>query len=508
MRFWISRVGSQYLEGQFVRLEGNTVILKDHAGEFLEVALDDLSNEDREWAQRASHAATRSPVTSATSEELPPPRPQPDNGLDQPLSAVAPRTAPAAEESAAMKKVKELPKVFRTLKRLLVAGTQPSESSGDRKNRGSADQPLFGPDSSVYVQLSGKFLNEFIQVPVAQQQEVVDVILGMPVEGNASTRGVATLLLNPNEDHASVEVVVNGQADSVTTGRQIVVNVHSDGRTQFEARKRIDISTDGIDLFEASATAKTTVLKSAVSTEIPGVVGSLVGRVVGRIVEANREEIDYAASERAAYRAAKELDQRIDSEVVRVQDVLSEIAPGLAAGEPIVPIRFRTSAKTLGILVGQLEPEEWKKLDRQVARDLAAAQVDADELADVEHDITIVLPKKTVSTAKRLEMAMRLLSISIEDQLEGIIKPEELKPHRQTWSDDGEWLTLAWNVDATIVELLSKDFLAGTSPAVSPPPRVAPPTIPRRGYPNVPSWNRSGQPALDRRPTVFRRVRP
>lgn len=507
-RLWVSRDG-QYVRGVLAGLEGDVVVLKEADGRKIEVSLSDLSIEDRRYATRASTdlrpsesvepvaprpntTTPSSPVTGRSPrsvlvskdgdvELIPPPRPEPDELLpppkptpDVPAPDADTTTTTTDIESAQPAPKKELPKAIRTLRRLLNANADSQENGGS---------PLFGPESSIYISFSGKFLNEFIQVPIEQNGPVEETIMGMPVSGTADTRGMATLFLLPNADHAAFEIVASGRADSLTSGQQLIVNIESDGTTHFEARKRLEISSDGIDLFEASATAQTTVNRSAVSTPIGGRIGSLVGRIAGRIVEANRPQIDYEASQRAAYRAAKELDQRIDSEVVRVQQVLSEIAPGLAAGEPIIPIRFRTAKDRVAILIGEYEPPEWQEFGQQPIKEA--------------QDITIVLPKKTVSTGQQLQMAMRLMSISLEDELDGVVKPEELTPKTQEWSPDKEWLKLVWDVDATVVELLSKDFLSATAAGGTalPATRVEPAPY----YPNVPSWNQGG-----RRENVFR----
>ena len=415
-RLWVSRRGDQYLRAQLVRRNESTLVLRDERGNLNEVDLADLSNEDRDFA--LSQKATLKPNSPPDSDSV-------------------------TKQEAVANKIKKLPKVIRNLQRLLRAGKSTDEDGGRNA--------LFGDDSSVYIELSGKFLNEFIQVPINQQQRVNERILGTPVDGNAQTTGVATIGLIPSREYASFEVIVSGQSDSLTTGRQPLINVHSDGTTWFEARKPLRIGTSGIELFKAQAKAKSTVNRSSVSTEIPGRVGRLVGRITARVVELQQPKIDSAASERAAYRAATDLDQRINGEVMRVQKVLTEIAPGLADGKPIVPIRFRTSSNKLGILIGEYEPPEWQDFETRTGLNA--------------QDITVVLPKKTVATGKRLDMAMRLLSFSIEDQLKGIVDPKKLKPTRESWSSDKQWLTLEWDVDGTLVELLSKDFLAGTQAA-------------------------------------------
>jgi len=466
VRLWVSRVGNQYLKGRLVHVDGGVVVLKDESNRLTEVNLSDLSNEDRNYALQ--HAVQ-------LENELPPPSPVPDSG--------------DADVTAEPAKKIELPKSLRTLQRLLNASVKPngdeSDESGDKKP-GYATKPMFGKDSSVFVALSGDFLNEFIRVPIEENQNVSDVILGTPVEGTAAMKGMATLMLKPSPTHASVEVVVSGRADTQTVGQQILLNVHSNGTTHFEARKGLRIGERGIELFAANATARSEVLGSTVSTELRGRLGSLVGRIGGLIVEAQRPEIDRAASEKAAYRAAKDLDARIDSEVARVQEVLTEIAPGLAKGEPAVPIRFRTTSNVLGILIGENEPEEWMQFD------------DAD--AKLEKDIMVVLPRKTVSTAQRLDMAMRLLSVSIEDQLSEIgMDAKNLTPTRESWSEDREWLTLEWDVDGSIVELLSKDFIKSTMAAL---PKSQPKVYQTPANHNVPSFNQIRRP----RSNVFRPI--
>lgn len=478
MRLWVSRDG-QYLQARPVRVSEGLVYLEDAAGQRSEIRLSELSIEDQKYAQgfskqqsgvlpqpRRPESGPRSVLKPAYGDSLlPPPRPEPELA-NQPSED---RGADALDQPTAAKKTK-LPKAIRTLQRLLKASGSGGEGKGS---------PLFGTDSSIYIEFSAKFLNEFIQVPIDQNQPVEEMIMGMPVAGNADMHGMASMALIPNPDHAAFEVIVQGRADSTTSGGQMLVNVQSEGTSWFKARKRIEIGSDGFDLYEASAEAKTTINQAAVSTEIPGRIGSLVGRIVGRVVEANRPQIDYEASEKAAYRAAKELDGRIDREVVRVQQILGEIAPGLKNGNPMLPIRFQTAEDRVAILIGEYEPDEWK-------------QFGGLELAD-NQDITVVLPKRTVSTAKQLQMAMRLLSISIEDQLGGV-KPEELQPTTQTWSDDKEWLTLTWDVKPTIVELLSKDFIDATQPAAAAQSQAATTyqQQPTPRYRDVPSWNQGG----------------
>lgn len=448
-RLWVSRDG-QYLRGQFVELRDETVVLEDRRLRQFAIDLDDLSIEDQRHAEQL-HAARQ--AERPTTLELPPPQPTPDSA-DDPPEATAPESPPI-----------ELPKPLRNLKRLL---------QGNRNSLQAGAPGFFGPNASVYIAFSAKFLNEFIQVPFDHQRAVDETILGAPVAGTADTRGVATLSLIPNKDHAAFDIVVKGHADSYTAGQQLLVNIESDGSTDFEARKRVEISTSGIDLFEARASAKTVVKRAAVSTPVPGRIGALVGRIAGTIVEANRPQIDYEASQKAAYRAAQELDERIDREVVRLQQLLAEIAPGLKSGEPAVPIRFRTSKDHLAILVGDNEPEVWQEFEDHVHQE--------------GEDIVVVLPKNTVASAQQLDMALKLMSIRWQDQL-GVVAPEELEPHTQTWSEDRKWLTLSWDVDGTVVEVLSKDFLESTAGALTQPPAAAPAARATDLPQNVPSFN-------------------
>ena len=197
VRLWVSKFGDQYLKAKVVGVEDGVATLKDERDRLSEVNLSDLSNEDREYALQ--HAAT-------VEDELPPPDPVPDEATsDEPVEKI------------------KLPKPLRTLQRLLNAGKQQDESDD---GSGLVAKPLFGDDSSVFIALSGDFLNEFIQVPVEENQAVSDVILGARVEGTAAMSGVATLMLRPSPTHASVEVVVSGKADTQTVGKQLVLNVH------------------------------------------------------------------------------------------------------------------------------------------------------------------------------------------------------------------------------------------------------------------------------------------
>ena len=426
LRVWASRDG-EHLRARLVEVDGDTVVLQSNRNRRYVIDLADLSDLDRRLIDELRETQRLQPepptqATAAVESQQPPSRPQSTSGKST---------------------THELPKAVRTLQRLLRENAE--------MHRRDGKSPLFGPNSSVYIAFSAKFLNEFIQVPIRHRRNVTETIMGTPVAGTADTEGLATLVLQPSPDHAAFDIVVKGRADSLTFGRQLLVQIESDGTTYFDARKRVEISTQGIDLYDATATARSTVNQSAVMTRIPGRVGLLVGRIAGSIVEANRAQIDYESSGRAAYRVAKDLDRKINCEVARVRDVLSEIAPGLAAGKPVIPIRFRTSSDRLAILVGEYEPPEWKEFDSHPLKE--------------GEDIAVVLPQRTVSTVKQLQLALSLMSVSLEDHL-GELKPEELSPKTQAWSDDREWLTLVWDVDGTVVELLSRDFSGSTALAV------------------------------------------
>ena len=505
-RFWISQSGNRYLNARLLGVTKSSVLLRDQQGKDHEISLRELSNEDRQFAMRANKKVEAGFGFKSTS-----PRDQPrlakrqtDNPIRQvshdnvellPIpEAEAPRPVDDETETTAQKvqpKSIQVPSVLKTLSDLVTPKTAKPNPAEKVEAKAANKKTVFGPESSVYVSLSGKFLNEFVRVPIAEEKQVADVILGTPIMGTARTHGDLTVRLIPSSNSASMELIARGQADSLTTGHQMIIHVHSDGLTQFEARKRLSLDTRGIRLWPATAKANTTVVRQEVSTELPGVLGDIAGRIAHRVVDANRPQIDNEASQKAATRAAQELDQTVHSEALKLQRILRQFAPGMTTGNPAVPVQFRTTTDRLELLVGENQPQQWLNFEKRPPTD--------------NEDIVVVLPKSTVDTAKQLRTAAKLLAISVGSQLPDV-NADELEPTAQNWSKDGKWLTLVWNVKKPVVQAISDDFLPPLAPRSQ---GLHPPVVEQRPLPPQPPIadpNQFARPPAPQPPIIERPV--
>ena len=324
VRLWVNKYGTAQLMARFIGTTNGVVLLQSTSGTMHQVPLDQLSKEDRAYAEQAARkvVAGLGDETTEVFEEIPTPRPEAIRSQAPPARRSAARSRPRSQRETSS--TLQLPGILKSIAEFAnQARGSGSDQSADRKER----RTLFDEDASVYVALSGRFLNELIRVPIMEDKEVVDVILGTPVAGDARTHGTATIELASSADKAAFDIVVTGFANSTTTGFQSLVNVHSEGTTHFHARKRITFDAHGIRHYQATAQADTRVHRSGVSTQLPGVIGRLVGRIAGEVVASNRVQIDMAASDRAAIRAARDLDSRVNSELNRWLPLLRQVAP-------------------------------------------------------------------------------------------------------------------------------------------------------------------------------------
>ena len=306
-----------------------------------------------------------------------------------------------------------------------------------------------------YVAVSSSLLNQLLHVPINDQSQVGDVILGTYVSGDAQTFARGSVQLLPSRDFAALDFYLDGITESTTTGHRGIFEIHNQGRTEFTARKRIAFDALGMRLYATEAQAVAVAGEPSITTPLSGFAGRLVSRVAYEIVQANRDAANAEASTVAARRVSQKLDQTLNEGIQRwrrtIVAVGSKPAAGAAGAEdqelaaPPRDVRFRTTASALHILVGNEAPAAWSNDDAEPDPDAGRDNPEAG------HDIFAVLPKQTIGKIQTAKSAIKLAASWFGVSLAPLERLEDVEPTRREWSQDGQWLTLAWDLDDELV---------------------------------------------------------
>jgi len=166
----------------------------------------------------------------------------------------------------------------------------------------------FGSNNG-FAQASGRFLNVLLGRSVEEQTYIAQSVLGSYTEGLAFTRAQILFGVVPSQDHAALQVRLQGQVTCPSNmAERRRVSVQSAAYTSLFANKQVNLNDLGLHLAPAAAACLT-------SVEIQDV--SAGSRILERIAwrRANRmvSEAEQIASQRAQSEVSAKLDAQADA---------------------------------------------------------------------------------------------------------------------------------------------------------------------------------------------------
>ncbi len=211
----------------------------------------------------------------------------------------------------------------------LLTGPASSETTDSRTDRNE-------PALSVVIFKS--LITQMTQRTIDQQLPLEDLIMGTKIVGTSHLVGRPEIHLLPDANGWKFEFLLNGTVESQTVGSQNYVRIHSRSSTEFQARKCIRISPEGIQEQPCVSTAQTHSVTTAIVPKSSGTRGTIVKSIATRRVDESRPAADQIASHHAETRINDEIDRRF-------QKVARLLRPIFAVGHFATNLAHRGSLR-------------------------------------------------------------------------------------------------------------------------------------------------------------------
>lgn len=159
--------------------------------------------------------------------------------------------------------------------------------------------------SNLYVQASRKLVAAGIEQEIDETSDLNDSVLGVSIAGTIRMTGRVSLAMIPNDEHAALRLLLNGQAHSNNVGWKGPVTVYSTGFTAITAEK--DLHIDDLGLHGAPASAA-----CATSSSIDGIDANcgLIRRLATKKANKSKGQAESIASAKAESRVEARVDEQ------------------------------------------------------------------------------------------------------------------------------------------------------------------------------------------------------
>lgn len=159
--------------------------------------------------------------------------------------------------------------------------------------------------SNLFIQASKKLVATGIEQDIDETSPLNDSVLGVRIAGTVRMTGRVSLAMLPNEENASLKLLLHGQANSSNVGWKGPVTVHSTGYTAITAEKLLTIDSSGLHGSPASAACAT-------SSSIDGVDANcgLIQRLATKKAHKSKGQAEAVASSKAESRVESRVDEQ------------------------------------------------------------------------------------------------------------------------------------------------------------------------------------------------------
>jgi SLA1 Homology Domain 1 (SHD1) protein len=399
-RAWTDSSGKRTAQAAFVERKEDRVILRRPDGRLARVELTSLSDADQQYVNQL---ASRSLVSNANTDSL--------NGLVSGLS----RTVRGASTWFSSDWKKSLAKV------------------AVPETKTSAIETGIKPARLATIKVSRNLLAQRIERDIAKQEYLHDVIVSVPIQGPAFTQGRTTVQFVASPHQGVVDILLHGVCDSDTSGSTQGVTIHSHGTTNFAARKRLLITSSGVQPLPAVSSATTQTQTTGIDTSRPRLRGRIATRIASSRVADTRGQANWESARHAEQRINAALDKEIETLLAAIQPRLSRTTAELASIQRDTGYQLRYSTTPLHLVISVDDP-----------------QGDAEAMPPVINDDRLVAVQLHNSLFKQVMGNDRLRQLLYEwsqsRQADGMLVSARAADMqmRSRWSRDGNWLTIHW----------------------------------------------------------------
>lgn len=175
---------------------------------------------------------------------------------------------------------------------------------------------------NLYLTVSEEALAALSGRAVDETAPVHDLILGTRISGIGRTLGQVSLRLLPGGQQAMLETVFVGTNYSRTVGRNGPAVICSTGRTCILGRKRFLLGSEGILVYPAKASARTSTHVYAVGSTTGPVLGRVVRRVAWRRIPRQKSQAEWIAARHAEQRFVRQFSTQVNTELAQANSRL------------------------------------------------------------------------------------------------------------------------------------------------------------------------------------------
>jgi hypothetical protein len=191
------------------------------------------------------------------------------------------------------------------------------------------------PAHRIVLRLSDEMLNSLMNQGFAREVDVRDVILGTTIQGKATISATPGVQLKECPDQATFQVVVNGTAQSRSTGYNGPAIIHSRSVTSFVATRQVVFDPGrGFYTLPAQVQARTQTFIDRIDSTRRGIVGRIVRRRAAREASARHAAATEIARQKAEQRIALAFDRQMEERLARLNWVANFRQMAVAALRP------------------------------------------------------------------------------------------------------------------------------------------------------------------------------
>jgi hypothetical protein len=232
-------------------------------------------------------------------------------------------TMAAAEPTTSEPSTSDAPHVHR---KLFFAESSAAETDAPLKR--TRDQALktfaiLGALDEFQCRLSEDCLSRPFLHPIGIDVAFQDLILGVPVYGQARVDGALRIDLAPDKDHVSFDIIFTGTVALKGTGRSQGVQIRTDTVVDFSASKRILIDHDGISCKSATCTANAAITTKGISSSRP-LLGKFSEQIAKRKSADSKNEAESECAEHLSEAISEHLDREVDAVAAVVNVALAD----------------------------------------------------------------------------------------------------------------------------------------------------------------------------------------
>jgi hypothetical protein len=298
------------------------------------------------------------------------------------------------------------------------------------------------PARLALVKVSRRLLADHAERDVNKQEYIRDVIVSLPIQGPAITRGTTTVQLVPSANYGVVDILLHGVCDTDTAGSTRGVTIQSHATTRFAARKRLFLSAAGLQAMPAASSASTQTETTGIDTSYPRLRGRIATRIASNRVNETRGQANWESARHAEQRINAALDQEVETLLSNVRPQLQQTVAELTAIQRDTGYRLRYSTTPLHLLVSVEDPH---------GNPEAALPV-LDDDRPVAIQVHRSLLTQAVTDVRLRNLASKWMARSGGRGLLVSARPSDLRMHTR-WSADGNWLTVHWSSDEPVDRL-------------------------------------------------------